>query len=178
MTETIAATAREPVPAGATDDAALVARILAHDRGAFEQLMRRHNTALFRVARSILRDDADAEDALQDAYLAAYRHLGEFRGEARLSTWLTRIVINQALARLRARRRDRGRRLSRRARRRAAPIRGSRRWTDGQAESPEGDAMRAEMRRLLETQDRRAAARLSHRLRPARGRGADDRRDR
>ena len=74
MTEPDVATARVPTDAG--DDRALVARILAHDRGAFERLMRRHNTALFRAARAILRDDADAEDALQDAYLAAYRHLG------------------------------------------------------------------------------------------------------
>jgi len=90
----------------AGDDAALVARVVGGDRGAFEQLMRQHNTALFRAARAIVRDDADAEDVLQEAYLAAYRHLPEFRGDARLSTWLTRIVINQALGRLRARRRD------------------------------------------------------------------------
>lgn len=90
----------------AGDDAALVARIVGGDLAAFQQLMRRHNTALFRAARAIVRDDADAEDVLQEAYLAAYRHLQEFRGDARLSTWLTRIVINQALGRLRARRRD------------------------------------------------------------------------
>jgi RNA polymerase sigma factor (sigma-70 family) len=103
MTQGKARPAREPT---AADDAALVARIVGGERAAFEQLMRRHNTALFRTARAILRDDADAEDALQEAYLAAYRHLGEFRGDARLTTWLTRIVINQALGRLRARRRD------------------------------------------------------------------------
>src|SRR5262249_62045970 len=76
-------------------------------KAAFEQLMRQYNQRLFRVARSILRDDADAEDALQDAYVQAYRNLGDFRGEAELSTWLTRIVINQALmfARKRTRRR-------------------------------------------------------------------------
>jgi RNA polymerase sigma-70 factor (ECF subfamily) len=73
---------------------------------AFEALMRQHNGRLFRVARAILTDDADAEDALQDAYLDAYRHLDEFRGEAQLSTWLTRIVVNQALMRLRRRKRD------------------------------------------------------------------------
>ena len=88
------------------DDASLVERILSGDRAAFQRLMRAHNTALFRAARAIVRDDADAEDVLQEAYLAAYRHLGDFRGQARLSTWLTRIVINQALGRLRARRRD------------------------------------------------------------------------
>src|SRR5207237_10105584 len=69
--------------------------------------MRRHNGKLFRVARAILKDDAEAEDALQDAYLDAYRHINDFRGGARLSTWLTRIVINQALMRLRKHRRDR-----------------------------------------------------------------------
>ena len=83
------------------DDAELVARIVRGDRVAFEQLMRLHNTALFRAARAIVRDDADAEDVLQEAYLSAYRHLPEFRGDARLSTWLTRIVINQALGRQR-----------------------------------------------------------------------------
>ena len=77
-----------------------------HDHQAFEALMRRHNGRLFRVARAILKDDADAEDALQDAYLDAYRHIGEFRGDAQVSTWLTRIVVNQALMRLRRRKRD------------------------------------------------------------------------
>jgi RNA polymerase sigma-70 factor (ECF subfamily) len=85
----------------AASDAALAARVAAREPDAFETLMRRHNRRLFRVARAILRSDPDAEDALQDAYLAAYRAIGRFRGEARLSTWLTRIVVNQAYARLR-----------------------------------------------------------------------------
>jgi len=133
------------------DDQALVARIVGGDEAAFEQLMRRHNGALFRAARAILRDDADAEDALQEAYLAAYRHLREFRGDARLSTWLTRIVINQALGRLRSRRRDevvvelRGD-----AREDALPAQGEAMDDDAQAESPESGAMREQMRRLLE----------------------------
>jgi len=132
------------------DDQALVARIVGGDEAAFEQLMRRHNGALFRTARAILRDDADAEDALQEAYLAAYRHLGEFRGDARLSTWLTRIVINQALGRLRSRRRDevvvelRGD-----APEEALPAEGEA-MDDAQAESPESGAMRTQLRRLLE----------------------------
>ena len=67
----------------------------------FEALMRKHNRMLFRTARAILRDDAEAEDALQDAYIQAYRSLGEFRGEAQISTWLARIVANEALMRLR-----------------------------------------------------------------------------
>ena len=69
--------------------------------------MRRYNTRLFRIARTILKDDAAAEDALQDAYVRAYVHMDTFRGEAELSTWLTRIVINEALMALRKRKRER-----------------------------------------------------------------------
>ena len=69
--------------------------------------MRQHNSRLFRVARAILKDDTEAEDALQDAYLDAYRHLDDFRGGAQLGTWLVRIVVNQSLMRLRKQRRER-----------------------------------------------------------------------
>jgi RNA polymerase sigma-70 factor (ECF subfamily) len=69
----------------------------------FEALMRRHNRMLFRTARAILRDDADAEEALQDAYLKAYRSLDQFRGDSKISTWLVRITANEALMRLRKR---------------------------------------------------------------------------
>src|SRR5437763_15552391 len=85
--------------AGRDADGALLARILAGDTRAFSELMRKYNRRLYRVARSILRDDTEAEDALQDAYLLAYRALPEFRGESALGTWLTRIVVNAALAR-------------------------------------------------------------------------------
>jgi RNA polymerase sigma-70 factor, ECF subfamily len=149
MTEAFATVSRARQLAGDAGDTELVARILAGDRGAFQQLMRQHNTALFRAARSILRDNADAEDALQEAYLSAYRHLGEFRADARLATWLTRIVINQALARLRVRRRhgvvvylDTGEPGS------AEPLEQA--METGDSESPEACAMRGEMRRLLE----------------------------
>lgn len=71
------------------------------DLATFEQLMRRHNRALYRTARSIVKDDAEAEDVLQDAYLLAFRALDQFRGDASIATWLTRIVINQAIARTR-----------------------------------------------------------------------------
>jgi RNA polymerase sigma-70 factor (ECF subfamily) len=74
-----------------------------HD--AFEQLMRRHNRTLFRTARAILGDDAEAEEAVQDACLRAYESLGDFRGEARLSTWLVRIAANEAFARRRKQKR-------------------------------------------------------------------------
>src|SRR5882672_10724783 len=77
---------------GNTDapDAELARRVAAGDHAAFEAIMRRHNRALFRTARAILRDDAEAEDALQEAYLQAYQALGSFRGEAKLSTWFAR----------------------------------------------------------------------------------------
>jgi RNA polymerase sigma-70 factor, ECF subfamily len=71
------------------------------DCASFEALMRKHNRRLYRVARSLLRDDAEAEDALQEAYISAYRGLGDFRGEAQLATWLTRIVVNECMTRLR-----------------------------------------------------------------------------
>lgn len=83
------------------DDASLAGRVQAGDPAAFELLMRRHNRRLYRLARSMLRDAADAEDALQEAYLAAYQNMGAFRGEASLATWLSRVVVNQCLARLR-----------------------------------------------------------------------------
>jgi RNA polymerase sigma-70 factor (ECF subfamily) len=84
-----------------TSDTGLARRIAGGDQHAFVLLMRRHNQLLYRTARSILRDDFDAEDALQDAYLQAYRAIGQFRADAKLATWLTRIVINAAIARAR-----------------------------------------------------------------------------
>ena len=77
----------------------------ADDLAEFEQIMRRHNRMLFRTARAILHDDAEAEDVLQEAYLKAYGAMGSFRGEAKVSTWLARIVANEALQRLRKRNR-------------------------------------------------------------------------
>ena len=87
-------------------DVQFAQRVAAGDHIAFEALMRRHNRMLYRTARAILRDDAEAEDALQLAYLHAYTSIGSFRGEARLSTWLTRIVANEAMMRLRQRKRE------------------------------------------------------------------------
>ena len=82
-------------------DTELIARILAGDTSAMETLMRLHNRTLYRTARAILRDDAEAEDAVQEAYLQAYRALATFRGESKLSTWLVRITANEALMRRR-----------------------------------------------------------------------------
>ena len=85
------------------DEQAIVRRIVAGDRSAFVLLMRRYNRRLYRLARATLRDDAEAEDALQDAYLSAYRCIGQFRGDAALSTWLSRLVHNECLGRIRRR---------------------------------------------------------------------------
>jgi RNA polymerase sigma-70 factor (ECF subfamily) len=135
--------------APALDDASLARRIVQRDEGAFVALMRRHNGALYRVARAILNNGADAEDVLQESYLLAYRHMAEFRGEARLSTWLTRIVVNQALARLRSSRRSRTvvpfGNLHADERIAELPI-----DLDAAPDSPEHSRLRAEVRALLE----------------------------
>ena len=139
-----------PQPAaGPASDIDLATRIGAGDQRAFEALMRRHNGKLFRIARAILRDDAEAEDALQDGYLDAYRRIDNFRGDAQLSTWLARIVINQALMRLRRQKRERvvvpiGDRQGRDADLTTADI------ADDKGESPPDATLRAEVRRLLE----------------------------
>jgi RNA polymerase sigma factor (sigma-70 family) len=91
--------------ADAPDDVELARRIGQRDERAFELLMRRHNQMLYRIARSILRDDAEAEDAVQESYLAAFRNIDAFRGASRLSTWLARVVINESYGRLRKRKR-------------------------------------------------------------------------
>ncbi|SAL57197.1 RNA polymerase sigma factor [Caballeronia turbans] len=83
------------------DDLGIARRIVAGDRAAFELLMRRHNRRLYRMARATLRNDAEAEDALQDAYLHAYRSMNQFRGDSQLFTWLSRLVLNECFARLR-----------------------------------------------------------------------------
>jgi RNA polymerase sigma-70 factor (ECF subfamily) len=82
-------------------DTELVARTLAGDMRAQTALMRNYHRILYRTARAILRDDAEAEDAVQEAYLQAFRALGTFRGESKLSTWLVRIAANEALMRRR-----------------------------------------------------------------------------
>jgi RNA polymerase sigma-70 factor (ECF subfamily) len=101
------ATQQEPL-----SDEEVVARVLAGETAMFEIVMRRHNQRLYRVARAILRDDGEAEDVMQDAYVRAYEHLNQFAGRAKFSTWLTRIAVHEALAR--QRRRDRYEELSER----------------------------------------------------------------
>ncbi|HET7758210.1 MAG TPA: RNA polymerase sigma factor [Steroidobacteraceae bacterium] len=133
-------------PGAADEDARLARRVLAGDRSAFELLMRRYNRRLYRLARASLGDDAEAQDALQDAYLCAYRSLGQFRGDAALSTWLSRLVLNACGAR------------RRRSLRRASivPIVGSNYAMDALAAVPDsGDqpdrlAARSQIRSVLE----------------------------
>ena len=138
-----------PAATSSSSDQDLLIRLRAGDLSAFEPLMRRHNQMLFRAARSILKDDEEAEDAVQEAYLLAYRSISGFRGDANLATWLTRIVINESLRRMR------------RDRTRAEVIQlGGDGEHDLAFEStpdqslgafPEQVAMRAETRRLLES---------------------------
>src|SRR5690348_383281 len=84
-------------------DAELVAYARRGRREAFREIMRRGNQRLFRVARGVLNDDGEAEDAVQEAWTLAFRKLGTFRGEASLLTWMTRIVLNECYGRLRRR---------------------------------------------------------------------------
>lgn len=86
------------------DEAELVRLAQAGDGEAFRVIMQRGNQRLFRVARGLVRDDAEAEDVLQEAYVRAFAAIGGFRGEAGVMTWLTRIVLNEARGRLRKRR--------------------------------------------------------------------------
>jgi RNA polymerase sigma-70 factor, ECF subfamily len=145
----------QPAPATAvsarTDDPELVRRIAGGDHAACRELMRRHNQRLYRTARAILKDDAEAEDAVQEAYLLAFRAMGNFRGDSKLSTWLVRIVANEALGRLRKRTRA------------AEVIPFDSHYESGEIaeaaedpmtptapEQPDNAAVRAETRRLLE----------------------------
>jgi RNA polymerase sigma-70 factor (ECF subfamily) len=83
----------------ALSDAEVVRRVLGGEAALFEVLMRRHNQRVFRAIRSVLRDDAESEDAAQQAWLQAWAHLAQFQGAAAFSTWLTRIALHEALAR-------------------------------------------------------------------------------
>lgn len=86
------------------DDVDMARRALARDPDAFRAIMQRYNRRLYRIARGVLRNSTDAEDAVQDAYVSAFAHLASYRGESTLAAWLSRIVMNEALGRLRRRR--------------------------------------------------------------------------
>jgi RNA polymerase sigma-70 factor (ECF subfamily) len=133
-----------------TPDPDLAALVAGGDEAAFRVLMQRHNQTLYRTARAILRDDTEAEEALQDAWLQAYRAMPGFRGDSKLSTWLVRIAANEALQR------------RRKVRRTAEVIpmsideeSGDRPVVDeprdeSPSAAPEIETLRGEMRRLLE----------------------------
>ena len=125
-------------------DEEVVVRVLAGETSLFEIIMRRYNQRLYRTTRAILRDDAQAKDAVQDAYLQAYQHLAQFAGRAKFAGWLLRIAVNEGLMRLRSRRHfeepdarseDEGDRMDRFA----SPM-----------PNPEPQASSSEIRRLLE----------------------------
>ena len=89
----------------ALPDEEVVRRVRAGETALYEVILRRYNQRLYRVARAILHNDAEAEDVMQDAYVRAYEHLDQFAGRAPFSTWLTRIAVHESLARLRRRNR-------------------------------------------------------------------------
>src|SRR5215472_11946684 len=134
------------------DDAELARRIAGRDERAFEAVMREHNRMLYRLARSILKDDAEAEDAVQEAYLSAYRGITSFRGGAKLSTWLARIVINEAYGRLRKRKQGGVVVALGPTAGRDEPRIEEETMADDHAERPDAAAMRVELRQLLERQ--------------------------
>lgn len=132
-------------------DAELAGRIRLGDAAAFRTLIRRHNQTLFRMARSVLRDPTEAEDAVQDAWILAFTRIDQFRDASSLSTWLGRIVLNEALRRLRQRRTMTG--LDEDDGSGGAPSGAQVIPFPGAQQppaTPEEDAVRAETRRLLE----------------------------
>ena len=107
MARSAEARRESPEAKNGSEDSALLARLRDGEEAAFAELVRREGGRMLAAARRILRSDDDAQDALQDAFVSAFRHLPEFAGDARLSTWLHRIAINAALMRLRSRKRRR-----------------------------------------------------------------------
>jgi RNA polymerase sigma-70 factor (ECF subfamily) len=99
---TATSSALAPDLPGLTDED-VIRQVLDGDTGRFELLMRRHNERVYRAARAIVRDEQEAEDVMQQAYVNAFAHLRQFNGAARFSTWLTRIAVNESLARVRRR---------------------------------------------------------------------------
>ncbi len=126
-------------------DEEVVRRVLDGETALFELIMRRYNQRLYRVARAILRDDAEAEDVMQDAYVRAYGHLSQFAGRSQFATWLTRIAVHEALARVQ--------------RRNKTDQLGASEWSDGEGEmnipattlNPEEQLSASELGRALES---------------------------
>jgi len=133
------AAAANDAPSAALPDAEVVRRVQAGDRTLFEVLLRRHDRRVYRTIRAIIRDEDEVEDAMQQAWLQAYLHLGDFQGSSAFSTWLVRIAANEALQRLR-----------RRGTLAQVPITGSEEDVMSPGEDPEERASAREAVRLLE----------------------------
>lgn len=140
---------REEMTETTLSDSALVQQVLSGNDKAFEVIMRRNNRALYRAARSILQNDAEAEEAVQEGYLKAYQALSRFHGEAKITTWLTRIVINEALEKMRKHKQETGKVSLENVVDLEMHIDNT---NDGRTgpDGPESAAMRAQTRRLLE----------------------------
>ena len=138
-TLTVTVTPQDPLT-----DEEVVARVLGGETSMFEIVMRRYNQLLYRVARAILRNDGEAEDVMQDAYVRAYEHLDQFAGRAKFSTWLTRIAVHEALAR--QRHGSRYQELDPMSEREGDPMDGF----AAMALNPEQEASNSEIRSLLE----------------------------
>ncbi len=134
---------------GMTSDQDVIRRVLEGDTASFELIMRRYNQRLYRIARGVLRNEADAEDAVQDAYIQAYQNLERFRGKGALSAWLAKITVNEALGRLRrSRPAKEGISLDDLQETEEANFMAS---TISNLPNPEQSAARGELRRLLES---------------------------
>lgn len=127
---------------GEQRDDEIVRQVLLGNTGMFELLMRRHNERIYRAARAIVGDDQEAEDVMQQAYVNAFAHLRQFQGAAQFSTWLTRITINEAIARVRRRGRYE---VFDETRSSAEPF-----MSHDRSENPEHQAFTGELRGLLE----------------------------
>jgi RNA polymerase sigma-70 factor (ECF subfamily) len=121
-------------------DDEVVRRVLAGETARFETLMRRYNARLYRVARSIVRDDGEAEDVTQEAYVRAYQHLAQWEGRASFATWLTRIAVHEALSRVK-----------KTTRLRLVPEADEAASEGAVGSDPEGEAFRGEVRALLDS---------------------------
>lgn len=132
-------TATSQSPSIQTEDLVLLSQIQGGDALAFEALMRRNNQRLFRIARSILKNDHDAEDTVQNAYIAVYTNAEQYSGKAPLGAWLARITVNAAISRLRQQNR-------------AAALEFDEGWVQGalSTPSPEDAASTQQLRELLE----------------------------
>ena len=104
MESVLSGAAAGSTPFSALHDSEIVRRVRGGDRALFEVLMRRHNQQIYRAARAIVKDEAEVEDVMQQAYINAYTHLDQFEERSQFSTWLTRIAVNEAIARRQRRR--------------------------------------------------------------------------